>query len=261
MYGKEHSAIRTNALRHLLKEHRDHPDFLSLAGLMGVWEELTWRWWEELRRELAAMEAELGQHPPALPELTAYATAPDGRGGTRLKLPRTFVVEDPAEHYLRVIAPRLQRVRPPASGPTGGGRASGSRECPADLEAARRARAYSIAPSGAPSDDRQPIRGGGRPPFAEPASHQFYAYQPRTGGAPGSPWGADVDLRGDEGDAAGTPPPQDLSKWDAALSPLSDGGEEEALGEPRPITGSAEHCHGSAGAVPPPSPRPSARLG
>ena len=65
MYGKEHSATRTNALRHLLKEHRDHPDYLSLADLMDVWEELTWRWWEELRRELATMEAELGQPPYA----------------------------------------------------------------------------------------------------------------------------------------------------------------------------------------------------
>ena len=35
----------------------------------------------------------------------------------------------------------------------------------------------------------------------------------------------DGGLEGCEGDTIGTPPPQDLREWDAALSPLPDGGE------------------------------------
>ena len=106
-YGQEHRVARTRALGQLLREHQETPRLLPLADLMEVWEELTGAWWASLRRELHHLEAELGPEPPALPELTAYATAPDGRGGTRLKLPRTFALDDPEEVYLRVIVPRL----------------------------------------------------------------------------------------------------------------------------------------------------------
>ncbi|CAK0880153.1 unnamed protein product [Prorocentrum cordatum] len=134
-YGQEHSLPRTTALRFLLREHQDRPEYLSLADLMEVWEELTWHWWAKMRDELRSVEAELGPHPTALPELTAYATAPDVRGRARAKIPRTFVVEDPAEYYHREGAAGGRALQPrSASAPPGGFVLNESHTCLADEE-------------------------------------------------------------------------------------------------------------------------------
>ena len=80
-----------------------------LGEIQSVWEELNWRWWESLRAELRDLKLEIRALVLAMPELSSYAMAPDGKGGARAKLPLTFDLWDPVGPFQRDILPQLQR--------------------------------------------------------------------------------------------------------------------------------------------------------
>ena len=91
IYGQVHREPRMEALTTLVRLLHAPEDAWSLAETMGAWEELNWRWWDELRHELGGLLKDLQATRVTLPELSAYASAPKGKGGARLRLPLSLI--------------------------------------------------------------------------------------------------------------------------------------------------------------------------
>ena len=109
VYGEEHGEGQRDALAALIQRHDEDPSGPPLTELQSIWEELNWRWWEELRREFHTLRLELQVTTLSMPEFAMYALAPDGNGQARAKMPKTFDLSDPGGPYLQVILPQLQR--------------------------------------------------------------------------------------------------------------------------------------------------------
>ena len=108
--GREHMEERTAARDFLDHLHEMQPHRYPRVWVCDVWEELWWRWWEELKAELRKLLREMQTETPTKEELKFYALAPsDSEGGPRLQMPTTFQVNNSESYYRVVIEPRVER--------------------------------------------------------------------------------------------------------------------------------------------------------
>ena len=110
VYGRDHAGERTHARDSLARLRENQPHVYTLAWLYNVWEELNWRWWEELKLTLKALLQEMGNGSPSREDLRFYALAPGPDGLPRLRMPTTFQLGESGAYYLTTIAPRMRRL-------------------------------------------------------------------------------------------------------------------------------------------------------
>ena len=76
---------------------------------MDVWEELHWRFVEELKTELRKLKALSGRETMSLQDLRFYALIPNEEGVPPLQLPRTFDLQHPEGWFMTEVLPRINR--------------------------------------------------------------------------------------------------------------------------------------------------------
>ena len=110
IYGAEHRRERELARDRLEQCHDRDPHQYPFHWLTATWEELWWRWWEELKETLRVMQVDIGTGAMTKDLLKHFALSPRGAGlGPRLRLPTTFQLDDPQAYYACVIRPRIDR--------------------------------------------------------------------------------------------------------------------------------------------------------
>ena len=77
--------------------------------MKDLWEELNRRWWEELKITLRDLLREMQIDSPSREDLKFYALAPGPDGHGRLRMPRTFQLDDTTAYYRTTVLPRAQR--------------------------------------------------------------------------------------------------------------------------------------------------------
>ena len=89
--------------------HQQAPHKWPLQVVTEVWEELHWRFIEELKNELRKIKAMAGRETMTLQDLKFYALMPDENGVPPLQLPRTFDLEYPDGWFMTEVRPRIER--------------------------------------------------------------------------------------------------------------------------------------------------------
>eukprot|EP00435_Cladocopium_sp_Y103_P024605 s4663_g6.t1 len=107
VYGKEWRGVRDHAIGLLEKWHMQAPHKWPLQVLADVWEELHWRFVEELKGELRKIKAMAGRESMTLTDLKFYALMPDEHGHPPLQLPRTFDLENPEGWFMTEVLESL----------------------------------------------------------------------------------------------------------------------------------------------------------
>lgn len=108
--GREHIRERLEARDQLLEMHEHCPHRYPCEWVWDVWEELWWRWGEELREESSRLLRSLATDSPTKDELRWAAMTPDAGGEANLHFPSTFQLQDPDAYFLQVVEPRVQRA-------------------------------------------------------------------------------------------------------------------------------------------------------
>ena len=90
VYGTEWGEVREFALATLVQWHHGSPHQWPLNVVMDVWEELHWRFFEELKDVLRALKREAKRETLSLQEIRFYALLPGPDGQAWLNLPSTF---------------------------------------------------------------------------------------------------------------------------------------------------------------------------
>ena len=109
VYGKEWKAVREHAAELLGTWHQQAPHKWPMQVLIEVWEELHWRFVEELKAELRKIKALSGRESMTLQDLKFYALMPDENGVPPLCLPRTFDLQNPDGWFHSEVLPRIER--------------------------------------------------------------------------------------------------------------------------------------------------------
>jgi hypothetical protein len=109
VYGKEWSGVRSHAAELLGTWHLQAPHKWPLQVLADVWEELHWRFLEELKGELRKIKSQAGRETMSLTDLKFYALMPNESGEPPLQLPRTFNLNHPEGWFLTEVLPRIER--------------------------------------------------------------------------------------------------------------------------------------------------------
>ena len=109
VYGLEWKPVRSHALERLLEWHHAEPHKWPLTVLMDVWEELHWRFFEELKEILRLLKKEAGRETMSLSDIKFYALLPNAAGTAWLELPRTFDLKFPEGWFMTEVLPRIER--------------------------------------------------------------------------------------------------------------------------------------------------------
>eukprot|EP00438_Fugacium_kawagutii_P035496 Skav226807 [mRNA] locus=scaffold2056:134273:145141:- [translate_table: standard] len=109
VYGREWAPVRDHALQTLSDWHLGAPHKWPLQVVQDVWEELHWRFGEELKGELRKLKALAGRESMPLSDLKFYALMPDAEGKPPLSLPRTFDLHHPEGWFMQEVLPRIER--------------------------------------------------------------------------------------------------------------------------------------------------------
>ena len=95
--------------------HDRYEEAYHIARLRAWWEELWWRWWEELKESFRTVLLELGTDVPSKDDIKFYALAAgplvNGTRRAAFRMPTTFQVEDHETYFHQVIVPRLLRTQ------------------------------------------------------------------------------------------------------------------------------------------------------
>lgn len=108
-YGEEWREVKTKAAKLLATWHTSAPHQWPLTVLMDCWEELHWRFTEELKEILRSLKREAGRETMTLNEVKFHALMPDSSGYAWLQLPNTFDLEDPNSWFATEVKPRIDR--------------------------------------------------------------------------------------------------------------------------------------------------------
>eukprot|EP00971_Amphidinium_carterae_P153660 3046823-Amphidinium_carterae.1 len=108
VYGREHEEERLAALDALCRRHETDDHKYPLDFLRSAWEELAWRWVEELKEELRKCRKILGKEKMRRDELEFVALSPTSAGTAYVVYPNVFDLENPTGYYQRVVEQRLQ---------------------------------------------------------------------------------------------------------------------------------------------------------
>ena len=109
VYGTEWKPVRGHALELLLEWHQGEPHKWPLTVIMEVWEELHWRFFEELKETLRLLKKEAGRETMSLQDLKFHALLPNSSGTAWLELPRTFDLRRPDGWFSSEVLPRIER--------------------------------------------------------------------------------------------------------------------------------------------------------
>ena len=109
VYGSEWKAVREHAVNLLSEWHIGAPHKWPLQVLLDVWEELHWRFLEELKEELRKIKRLAGRESMTLNDLKFYALMPDEEGRAPLELPQTFDLRRPDGWFMSEVMPRIER--------------------------------------------------------------------------------------------------------------------------------------------------------
>ncbi|CAE7778356.1 unnamed protein product [Symbiodinium sp. CCMP2592] len=109
LYGAEWKPVRNHALELLLEWHQGEPHKWPLTVIMEVWEELHWRFFEELKEILRLLKKEAGRETMSLQDLKFHALLPNASGVAWLELPRTFDLRRPDGWFMSEVLPRIER--------------------------------------------------------------------------------------------------------------------------------------------------------
>ena len=108
-YGEEWRTVKTKAAKLLATWHSSAPHQWPLTVMMDCWEELHWRFAEELKEVLRALKRDAGRETMTLNEVKFHALMPDASGYAWLQLPNTFDLEDPSSWFATEVKPRIER--------------------------------------------------------------------------------------------------------------------------------------------------------
>ena len=80
----------TACLEELAALQEEQPTMLPRQVAQDIWEELHWRFWEEVREALRQMRRELGRDSATSEQLAFCALMPGPTGAPRFTIPQTF---------------------------------------------------------------------------------------------------------------------------------------------------------------------------
>jgi hypothetical protein len=89
--------------------HETHPDKFPKEQVWAWFEELTWRFWEEMKEILRQLKKEVGRQNLTAAELKFYALMPDEAGRAWLQMPTAFDLHNPEGWFRQEIIPRVER--------------------------------------------------------------------------------------------------------------------------------------------------------
>ena len=96
-------------LEGLERLHDDHPTVFPKPIIQDTWEELHWRFWEELKEVMRALKREVGRDSLRRSDIILFALTPGADGTAWLKLPATFSLDSTAGWFRASILPRIER--------------------------------------------------------------------------------------------------------------------------------------------------------
>ena len=109
LYGAEWKPVRTLAVDLLIEWHQGEPHKWPLTVVAEIWEELHWRFIEELKETLRLLKKEANRETMTLPDIKFYALLPNSAGQAWLELPRTFDLRNPQGWFATEVLPRIER--------------------------------------------------------------------------------------------------------------------------------------------------------
>lgn len=109
VYGEEWRSVKTRAAHLLSTWHTGAPHQWPLTVMMDCWEELHWRFIEELKDVLRRLKQDAGRESMTLNEIKFHALMPDAGGMAWLQLPDTFDLENPESWFATEVKPRIER--------------------------------------------------------------------------------------------------------------------------------------------------------
>ena len=144
VYGEEWRGVKANAMELLAEWHTALPHKWPLSVVMDIWEELHWRFMEEMKELVRLLKKEAARESMTLTEMRFHALLPGPDGQAWLHLPETFNIEKPGTWFQEEVIPRIERKQErllwnltwqgasrkagpqPAGGDPGGGASAGS---------------------------------------------------------------------------------------------------------------------------------------
>jgi len=109
LYGEEWRDVREHAADTLAGWHQDCPHKWPLTIVMDAWEELHWRFLEEIKELIRDIKKMAKRESLSLQELRFYALLPGPDGQAWLKLPNTFDIKNPEGWFKSELEPRIER--------------------------------------------------------------------------------------------------------------------------------------------------------
>ena len=109
VYGAEWKPVRNHAVGLLKEWHQAEPHKWPLQIVAEIWEELHWRFWEELKETLRLLKKEAGRESMSLADVKFFALLPSSTGSAWLTLPRTFDLKFPEGWFETEVLPRIER--------------------------------------------------------------------------------------------------------------------------------------------------------
>ena len=94
------------ALEQLISLNKEDRHQWTDTEIMGIWEELCYDWWEELRTYLRDILVAMEDQNPGMDELRNYCE--NTGGDARLRLPESFQLDAPAGVFNQRIRPRKE---------------------------------------------------------------------------------------------------------------------------------------------------------
>lgn len=109
VYGAEHAEERLAARKRLENMHEENHHEWPREEVWSVWDELTWRWWEEIKHSYRTFLREMGTETVTKADLRFYALAPNEHGVAKFRFPTTWDFDTPDGYFQLVVLPRRQR--------------------------------------------------------------------------------------------------------------------------------------------------------
>lgn len=109
VYGEEWRGVKTNAMDLLAEWHMAMPHKWPLTVVMDIWEELHWRFIEEMKELVRQLKKEAARESMTLTEMRFHALLPGPDGQAWLRLPETFNIEKPGTWFQEEVIPRIER--------------------------------------------------------------------------------------------------------------------------------------------------------
>ena len=86
-----------------------NPTVFPKLVIQDLWEELHWRFWEELREQLRMIKRGMQRDNPQRQEIAFYACMPGSDGASVLQLPEAFDLDSPTGWFQSAVMPMIER--------------------------------------------------------------------------------------------------------------------------------------------------------